>query len=114
MTRKEHGNDNKETKIKFINAINMTRKEIWDKVIKDLKTLDQEAHDEEYVPLITANLVMTAEQLSTDITHGTVKQDEGYHMWSLVDDLGYYSIKGQTIKYLPEYQELITLMKKVL
>ena len=80
----------------------MTREEIWDKIIQDLKTLD-------------AGLIVTmAEKLRTDVIHGTIKQGDKSSMWALVDDLGYYSIKGQTIKYLPEYQELITLMKKVL
>ena len=79
----------------------MTREEIWDKVIQNLKTLD-------------AGLIVTiAEKLRTDVIHGTIKQEDKYQMWSLVDDLGYYSIKGQTIKYLPEYQELTTLMEKV-
>ena len=79
----------------------MTREEIWDKVIQNLKTLD-------------AGLIVTmAEKLRTDVIHGTIKQEDKSSMWSLVDDLGYYSIKGQTIKYLPEYQELTALMRKV-
>ena len=81
--------------------LNMTREETWDKVIQNLKTLD-------------AGLIVTmAEKLRTNVANGTIKQEDKYQMWSLVDDLGYYSIKGQTIKYLPEYQELTTLMKKV-
>ena len=85
----------------FWKAMNMTREEIWDKVIQNLKTLD-------------AGLIVTmAEKLRTDVIHGTIKQEDKSQMWSLVDDLGYYSIKGQTIKYLPEYQELTTLMRKV-
>ena len=81
--------------------LNMTREEMWDKVIQNLKTLD-------------AGLIVTmAEKLRTNVANGTIKQEDKYQMWSLVDDLGYYSIKGQTIKYLPEYQELTTLMKKV-
>ena len=93
--------------------LNMTREETWDKVIQNLKFMDQEAHDEPFVPLITSLLVIIAEELRTNVANGTIKQEDKYQMWSLVDDLGYYSIKGQTIKYLPEYQELTTLMKKV-
>ena len=91
----------------------MTREETWDKVIQDLKILDREAHNEEFVPLVTGLLVMTAEELRTDVIHSSVKQDDKYHMWSLVDDLGCYSIKGETIMYLPEYQDLTELMRKV-
>ena len=81
--------------------LNTTREEMWDKVIQNLKTLD-------------AGLIVTmAEKLRTDVINGTIKQEDKSSMWSLVDDLGYYSIKGQTIKYLPEYQELTTLMEKV-
>ena len=94
-------------------AKEMTREETWDKVIQDLKTLDQEARDEEFLPLIISLLVMTAEELHTDVIHSSVKQDDKYHMWSLVDDLGCYSIKGETIMYLPVYQELTELMRKV-
>ena len=79
----------------------VTKDELWDKVIQNLKTLD-------------AGLIVTmAEELRTDVIHGTIKQEDKSDMWTLVDDLGYYTIKGQTIKYLPEYQELTTLMKKV-
>ena len=99
----------KEQKMK----LDMTREEIWDKVIKDLKTLDREAHNEEFVPLITALLVTEACELHTDVIHSTVKQEDKSHMWNLVDDLGCYSIKGKTIMYLPVYQELTTLIRKV-
>ena len=91
----------------------MTREETWGKVIRDLKTLDQEAHDEEFTPLITAMLVMTACELRTSVANGTIAQEDKSHMWSLVDELGCYSIKGGTIKYLPEYQDLTELMRKV-
>ena len=102
-----------DTTNKIWKAIKMTKDELWSKVIKDLKTLDQKVHDEEFVPLITAMLVMTACELRTDIIHGTIKQEDKFHMWSLVDDLGCYSIKGETIMYLPVYQELTALMRKV-
>ena len=91
----------------------MTKDELWSKVIQNLKFLDHEAHDEEFVPFITNALVMTAEELRTDVIHSSVKQDDKYHMWSLVDDLGCYSIKGETIMYLPAYQELTILLRKV-
>lgn len=98
---KDYCENDCDTLKKFWKAINMTREEIWDKVIQNLKTLD-------------AGLIVTmAEKLRTDVIHGTIKQEDKSQMWSLVDDLGYYSIKGQTIKYLPEYQELTTLMEKV-
>ena len=91
----------------------MTRDELWSKIIKNLKILDQEAHDEEFVPFITSALVMTALQLRTDVIHSAVKQEDKSHMWSLVYELGYVSIKGETIMYLPVYQELTTLLRKV-
>lgn len=91
----------------------MTRDEIWSKVIQNLKTLNQEAHDEEYAPLITSLLVLQAEELRTNVANGTITQEDKYHMWSLVDELGCFSIKGYTIMYLPEYQELTVLMRKV-
>ena len=87
--------------------------ELWSKIIQDLKALDQEAHDEEFVPLITSLLVTIVEELRTNVANGTIKQEDKSHMWSLVDDLGCYSIKGETIMYLPVYQELTTLMRKV-
>lgn len=48
---------------KKMNNSEMTRDEIWGKIIKDLKTLDQEAHEhyEDFVPIFTRLLVMTAE-----------------------------------------------------
>lgn len=91
----------------------MTKDELWSKVIRNLKFLDQEAHDEEAVPLITSLLVTVAEELRTNVANGTITQEDKSHMWSLVDEVGCYSIKGETIMYLPVYQELTTLLRKV-
>lgn len=91
----------------------MTRDELWSKVIQNLKTLDREAHDEEFVPLISSLIVLQAEELRTNVVNGTITQEDKSHMWSLVDELGCFSIKGYTIMYLPEYQELTVLMRKV-
>ena len=93
--------------------LNMTREETWDKVIQNLKFMDQEAHDEPFVPLITSLLVTIAEELRTNVVNGTITQEDKSQMWSLVDEVGCFSIKGWTIKYLPEYQELTTLLRKV-
>ena len=93
--------------------LNMTKDELWSKIIQNLKILDQEAHDEEFVPLITSPLVLLAEELRTNVANGTITQEDKYHMWSLVDEIGCFSIKGHTIMYLPEYQELTVLMRKV-
>ena len=92
----------------------MTREEAWNKVIKDLKTLDQEAHDEEFVPLVTGLLVMTTYDLRSDVANGTITYEDKFHMRSLIYDLGCYSINGETIMYLPVYQELTALLRKVL
>ena len=91
----------------------MPREEIWNKIIQNLKTLDQEAKDEDYVPYITDALVLIASQLYTDDINGTIKQQDKVDMLSLIDKLGNYSIKGETIRYLPEYQEIKKLVKKV-
>lgn len=91
----------------------MTKDELWSKVIQNLKTLDQEAQNEEFVPFITSILVMTACDLRTDAIHSAVKQEDKSDMWNLVDELGCYSINGKTIMYLPVYQELTTLLRKV-
>lgn len=91
----------------------MTRDELWSKVIQNLKIFDQEAHDEEFVPLITSLLVIEAEELRTNVTNGTIAQEDKSHIWSLVDELGCFSIKGEAIMYLPGYQELTTLLRKV-
>ena len=110
---KDYNTLNKMRKEQKMKNSEMTREETWDKVIKDLKTLDQEAHDEEFVPFITGALVMTALRLRTDVIHGTIKQEDKSYMWILVDDLGCYSIKGETIMYLPEYKDLTALLRKV-
>lgn len=91
----------------------MTRDELWSKVIQNLKILDKKARNEDYVPIMTDALVMTANQLYTDDTNGVLKQQDKADLWSLIDKLGNYSIKGQTIRYLPEYQELKELIKEV-
>lgn len=91
----------------------MTKDEIWSKIIQNLKILDQEAHDEEVVPLITSLMVVLAEELRTNVANGTITQEDRSHMWSLVDEVGCFSIKGETIKYLPGYRELTTLLRKV-
>lgn len=91
----------------------MTKDELWNKVIQNLKTLDQEAQNEEFVPLITSLLVVEAEELRTNVTNGTITQEDKSNTWSLVDDLGCYSINGETIMYLPVYQDLTALMRKV-
>lgn len=91
----------------------MTRDELWSKVIQNLKILDKKARNEDYVPYMTDALVMTANQLYTDDTNGVLKQQDKADLWSLIDKLGNYSVKGQTIRYLPEYQELKELIKKV-
>ena len=91
----------------------MTRDEIWIKIIQDSKTLDQEAKDEDYVPYITDALVLIASQLYTDDINGTIKQQDKADMLSLINKLGNYSIKGETIRYLPEYKEMKELVKKV-
>lgn len=91
----------------------MTRDELWSKVIQNLKILNMKAKNEDYVPYMTDALVMTANQLYTDDTNGVLKQQDKADLWSLIDKLGNYSVKGQTIRYLPEYQELKELIKKV-
>lgn len=91
----------------------MTREEIWLKIIQDSKTLDREAKDEDYVPCMTDALVLTASQLYTDDTNGHIRKQDKTDMWRLVDELGCYSIKGETIMYLPVYQELTTLLRMV-
>ena len=91
----------------------MTRDEIWLKIIQDLKILNQEAKDEDYVPYMTDALVLTASQLYTDDINGTIKQQDKADMLSLINKLGNYSIKGETIRYLPEYKEMKELVKKV-
>lgn len=91
----------------------MDRDKVWLNIIQDAKLLDEQAENEEYVPIMTDALVMTANQLYTDDANGVLKKQDKADMWSLVDKLGNYSVKGQTIRYLPEYQELKELIKKV-
>ena len=91
----------------------MTKDEIWIKIIQDSKTLDQKAKNEDYVPYMTDALVLTASQLYIDDTNGQIRNQDKADMWSLIDKLGNYSIKGETIRYLPEYQEIKKLVKKV-
>lgn len=91
----------------------MTRKEIWSDILVDSVILNMKAKNEDYVPYMTDALVMTANQLYTDDVNGVLKQQDKADMWSLVDKLGNYSLKGHTIKYLPEYQELKELIKEV-
>ena len=91
----------------------MTKDEIWIKIIQDSKALDQKAKDEDYVPYMTDALVLTGSQLYIDDTNGQIRNQDKADMWSLIDKLGNYSIKGETIRYLPEYQEIKKLVKKV-
>lgn len=111
--KKDYNTLNKTRKKQKMENSEAAKDELWSKIIKDLKTLDQEAHDEEFVPLITSLLVTIAEELRTNVANGTITQEDKSHMWSLVDDLGCYSVKGETIMYLPVYQELTALMRKV-
>ena len=91
----------------------MTKDEIWIKIIQDSKALDQKAKNEDYVPYMTDALVLTASQLYMDDTNGHIRKQDKADMWSLIDKLGNYSIKGETIRYLPEYKEMKELVKKV-
>ena len=93
--------------------IKMTREEIWLKIIQDLKTLYREAKDGYYAPYMINALVLTASLLYIDDTNGHIRKQDKADMWSLIDKLGNYSIKGETIRYLPEYQEIKKLVKKV-
>lgn len=91
----------------------MTRKEIWSDILVDSVILNMKAKNEDYVPYMTDALVMTANQLYTDDANGVLKKQDKADLWSLIDKLGNYSVKGQTIRYLPEYQELKELIKEV-
>lgn len=91
----------------------MDRDKVWLNIIQDAKLLDERAKNEEYVPIMTDALVMTANQLYTDDINGVLKQQDKADLWSLIDKLGNYSVKGQTIRYLPEYHELKELIKEV-
>jgi len=91
----------------------MTRKEIWNDIIVDSVILDTKAKNEDYVPYMTDALVLSASQLYIDDTNGHIREQDKADMWSLIDKLGNYSIKGETIRYLPEYKEMKELVKKV-
>ena len=91
----------------------MTRKEIWSDIIVNSVILNMKAKNEDYVPYMTDALVLTASQLYIDDTNGQIRKQDKADMWSLIDKLGNYSIKGETIRYLPEYKELKELVKKV-
>lgn len=91
----------------------MTREEIWDKIIQDAKLLDQQAENEEYVPIMTDALVLSLNQMYTDAANGKLKQRDKVDVWSLMSKLGNYSIGDMTIKYLPEYQEIKDILKEI-
>ena len=91
----------------------MTRKEIWSDIIVNSVILNMKAKNEDYVPYMTDALVLTASQLYIDDTNGHIRKQDKADMWSLIDKLGNYSIKGETIRYLSEYQEIKKLVKKV-
>ena len=91
----------------------MTRKEIWSDILVDSVILNMKAKNEDYVPYMTDALVLTASQLYMDDTKGSIREQDKADMWSLIDKLGNYSIKGETIKYLPEYKEMKKLVKKI-
>ena len=91
----------------------ITRKEIWSDIIVDSVILDMKAKNEDYVPYMTDALVLTASQLYMDDTNGHIREQDKADMWSLIDKLGNYSIKGEIIRYLPEYKEIKKLVKKV-
>ena len=91
----------------------MTRKEIWSDIIVNSVILNMKAKNEDYVPYMTDALVLTASQLYIDDTNGQIRKQDKADMWSLIDKLGNYSIKGETIRYLPEYKEMKELVKKV-
>ena len=93
--------------------IKMTREEIWLKIIQDLKTLYREAKGEDYAPYMINTLVLTAIPLYMDDTNGHIRKQDKANMWSLIYKLGNYSIKSETIRYLPEYKEIRKLVKKV-
>jgi len=91
----------------------MTRKEIWSNILVDSVILARKAKNEDYVPYMTDALVLTASQLYIDDINGHIREQDKADMWSLIDKLGNYSIKGETIRYLPEYKEIKELVKKV-
>lgn len=85
----------------------------WLNVIQDAKLLDQQAENEEYVPIMTDALVLSLNQMYTDAANGKLKQRDKVDVWSLMSKLGNYIIGGMTIKYLPEYQEIKDILKEI-
>lgn len=86
----------------------------WLNVIQDAKLLDQQAENEDYVPIMTDALVLSLNQMYTDAANGDLKDQNKKDIWSLIDKLGNYSIGGYTIKFLPEYQEIKDILKEIL
>ena len=86
----------------------------WLNVIQDAKLLDQQAENEDYVPIMTDALVLSLNQMYTDAANGDLKDQDKKDIWSLIDKLGNYSIGGYTIKFLPEYQEIKDILKEIL
>lgn len=85
----------------------------WLNVIQDAKLLDQQAENEDYVPIMTDALVLSLNQMYTDAANGKLKQRDKVDVWSLMSKLGNYSIGGMAIKYLPEYQEIKDILKEI-
>lgn len=86
----------------------------WLNVIQDAKLLDQQAENEDYVPIMTDALVLFLNQMYTDVANGDLKDQNKKDIWSLIDKLGNYSIGGYAIKFLPEYQEIKDILKEIL
>ena len=86
----------------------------WLNVIQDAKLLDQQAENEDYVPIMTDALVLSLNQMYTNAANGDLKDQNKKDIWSLIDKLGNYSIGGYTIKFLPEYQEIKDILKEIL
>lgn len=86
----------------------------WLNVIQDAKLLDQQAENEDYVPIMTDALVLSLNQMYTDAANGDLKDQNKKDIWSLIDKLGNYNIGGYTIKFLPEYQEIKDILKEIL
>ena len=95
----------------------------WLNVIQDAKLLDQQAENEDYVPIMTDALVvsimthalvLSLNQMYTDAANGDLKDQNKKDIWSLMDKLSNYSIGGYTIKFLPEYQEIKDILKEIL
>ena len=86
----------------------------WLNVIQDAKLLDQQAENEDYVPIMIDALVLSLNQMYTDAANGELKDQDKKDIWSLIDKLGNYSVCGYTIKFLPEYQEIKDILKEIL